>query len=143
MNAAASRPSSAWLVKSEPETYSWDDLVREGCTEWTGVRNYAARLHLKAMRIGDPVLFYHSGGGRSIVGLARVTKAAYADPTSDAEGWVAVKLTPARPLPRPVTLAQVKADAALKDMALVRLGRLSIQPVRPTEFARVTKIGGL
>jgi len=143
MSAADSRSSSAWLVKSEPDTYSWEDLVREGRTDWTGVRNYAARLQLKAMRIGDPVLFYHSGDAKSIVGLARVTKAAFADPTADEEGWVAVALAPVGPLPRPVTLAQIKADAALKDMALVRLGRLSVQPVRPAEFARVKKIGGL
>ncbi len=143
MSAAASRPASAWLVKSEPDTYSWDDLVREKRTDWTGVRNYAARLHLKAMRKGDPVLFYHSGEDRSIVGLARVTKAAFADPTADEEGWVAVALAPVGPLPRPVALAQIKADPTLKDMALVRLGRLSVQPVKPAEFARVKKIGGL
>ena len=142
MSAAASTPFSAWLVKSEPETYSWDDLAREGRTDWTGVRNYAARLHLKAMRVGDPVLYYHSGKGKCIVGLARVTKAAFADPTADEEGWVAVGLAPMKPLARPVTLAQIKADSALKDMALVRLGRLSVQPVGPAEFARVQKIGG-
>ena len=143
MSAAGSTPSSAWLVKSEPEAYSWDDLVREGRTDWTGVRNYAARIHLKAMRVGDPVLYYHSGEDRCIVGLARVTKAAFPDPTADEEGWVAVGLAPARPLPQRVTLAQIKADPALKDMALVRLGRLSVQPVRPAEFARVKKAGGL
>ncbi len=143
MSAAASTPSSAWLVKSEPGTYSWDDLVREGRTHWTGVRNYAARIHLKAMRVGDPVLYYHSGGGSCIVGLARVTKAAFPDRTSDEEGWVAVELAPVQPLPQPVTLAQIKADSALKDMALVRQGRLSVQPVRPAELARVRKIAGL
>ena len=143
MSAAVAIPSSAWLVKSEPETYSWDDLVREGRTSWTGVRNYAARIHLNAMRAGDPVLYYHSGEGRCIVGLARVTKAAFPDPTADEEGWVAVELAPVKPLPQPVTLAQIKADAALKDMALVRLGRLSVQPVRPAEFTRVQKVGGL
>ena len=143
MSAAGSTPSSAWLVKSEPETYSWDDLVREGRTEWTGVRNYAARIHLKAMRVGDPVLYYHSGEDRCIVGLARVTKAAFPDPTAGEEGWVAVEISPVKPLPQSVTLAQIKADPALKDMALVRLGRLSVQPVRPAEFARVKRAGGL
>ncbi len=143
MSAAASAPPSTWLVKSEPGTYSWDDLVREGRTEWTGVRNYAARLHLKAMRVGDPVLFYHSGEARCIVGLARVTKSAFPDPTADEEGWVAVELAPVKPLPQPVTLAQIKADAALKDMELVRQGRLSVLPVRPAEFVRVRKISGL
>ena len=143
MSAAASKPSSAWLVKSEPGTYSWDDLVREGRTQWTGVRNYAARIHLKAMRVGDPVLYYHSGEDRCIVGLARVTKTAFPDPTSEEEGWVAVELAPVQPLPQPVTLAQIKADPTLKDMALVRLGRLSVQPVRPAEFARVKRAGGL
>jgi predicted RNA-binding protein with PUA-like domain len=143
MSAAAATPASAWLVKSEPETYSWDDLVREGRTDWTGVRSYAARIHLKAMRVGDPVLYYHSGEGKCIVGLARVTRTAFPDPTADEEGWVAVALAPVKPLPQPVTLAQIKADPALKDMELVRQGRLSVQPVRPAEFARVQKVGGL
>jgi predicted RNA-binding protein with PUA-like domain len=131
-----------WLVKSEPETYSWDNLVRDGRTDWTGVRNYAARLHLKAMQPGDEVLFYHSGEGKCIVGLARVAKAAFPDPTADEEGWVAVELTPLRPLTRPVTLAQVKADAVLKGMELVRQSRLSVSPVKPAEFARLGKLGG-
>ena len=143
MSAATSKPASAWLVKSEPGTYAWGDLVREGRTDWTGVRNYAARLHLRAMRVGDPVLYYHSGEDRCIVGLARVTRAAFPDPTADGEGWVAVTLAPVRPLPQPVTLAQIKADPALKAMELVRQGRLSVQPVRPAEFARVQKVGGL
>ncbi|MBI2814324.1 MAG: EVE domain-containing protein [Opitutae bacterium] len=130
-----------WLVKSEPETYSWDDLVRERRTEWTGVRNYAARLHLKAMRPGDPVLFYHSGEDKSIVGLAQVTKPAFPDTTADEEGWVAVELAPVKPLAAPVTLAQIKADAGLKAMELVRQSRLSVSPVRPAEFARVQKLG--
>lgn len=131
-----------WLAKSEPETYSWADLVRDRRTEWTGVRNYAARNHLQAMRPGDEVLFYHSGAAKSIVGLARVQRAAFPDPTADSpdEGWVAVELVPVKPLPAPVTLAQVKADATLKDIALVRLSRLSVQPVKPAEFARILKL---
>ena len=131
-----------WLVKSEPETYSWDDLVRDKQTDWTGVRNYAARLHLKAMAVGDEVYFYHSGESKSIVGLAKVTKTAFPDKTADEEGWVAVELAPVKPLPKPVTLAQVKADATLKAMELVRQSRLSVSPVRPAEFTRLLKLGG-
>ena len=131
-----------WLVKSEPETYSWSDLVRDKRTDWTGVRNYAARIHLNAMRPGDEVLFYHSGESKSIVGVAKVTKPAFPDPTADEPGWVAVELAPLKPLPSPVTLAQVKAEGSLKDIALVRQGRLSVQPLRPAEFARLLKLGG-
>lgn len=131
-----------WLVKSEPETYSWDDLVRDGRTDWTGVRNYAARLHLKAMQKGDEVFFYHSGDAKSIVGIARVTQAAFPDTTDDEPGWVAVGLAPVAPLKQPVTLAQIKAIAALKDIALIRQGRLSVQPLKPAEFALINKLGG-
>ncbi|MBL9215731.1 MAG: EVE domain-containing protein [Opitutaceae bacterium] len=131
-----------WLVKSEPETYSWDDLVRDGRTDWTGVRNYAARLHLKGMRTGDQVLFYHSGDGKSVVGVARVTRTAFPDATAKEPGWVAVELAAVRPLPRPVPLAAVKADAALQAIGLVRQGRLSVMPLQPAEFARLTKLGG-
>ena len=131
-----------WLVKSESETYSWDDLVRDGRTDWTGVRNYAARLHLKAMRADDAVLFYHSGEVKSIVGIARVTKPAFPDATADESGWMAVELAPVNPLTTPVTLAQIKADATLKAMELVRQSRLSVSPVRPAEFARIKKLGG-
>jgi len=131
-----------WLVKSEPETYAWADLVRDKRTDWTGVRNYAARIHLNAMRPGDEVLFYHSGESKSIVGLAKVTKPAFPDPTADEPGWVAVELAPVKPLPSPVTLAQVKAEGSLKDIALVRQGRLSVQPLQPAEFTRILKLGG-
>jgi len=130
-----------WLVKSEPETYSWDDLVRDRRTAWTGVRNYAARLHLKAMEVGDEVFFYHSGETKSVVGLARVTKAAFPDTTADEEGWVAVELAPAKPLAHPVTLATIKADPALKDIALIRQSRLSVLPLKSAEFARIKKLG--
>lgn len=129
-----------WLVKSEPETYSWDDLLRDRRTDWTGVRNYAARLHLKAMRPGDEVLYYHSGDDKAVVGVAKVTKAAFPDTTADEEGWVAVELAPVLSLKNPVTLAQVKAEPALKDIALVRQGRLSVQPLKPAEFARIVKL---
>ena len=131
-----------WLVKQEPEDYSWDDFVRDGRVAWTGVRSYAARLHLKAMRAGDEVFFYHSGESKSVVGRARVTKAAFPAPTADEPGWVAVELAPMEPLARPVTLAQIKADAALQQVALVRQSRLSVMPLTPAEFARIGKLGG-
>ena len=131
-----------WLVKSEPKTYSWDDLVRDGRTDWTGVRNYAARLHLRTMQPGDQVCFYHSGEARSIVGLAEVTKAAFPDPTADEPGWVAVELRAGAPLKNPVTLAQIKATPVLKAMELVRQSRLSVSPVQPAEFAQIRKLGG-
>lgn len=131
-----------WLVKSEPETYSWDDLVRDKRTDWTGVRNYAARISLNSMRPGDEVLFYHSGESKSIVGVAKVTKPAFPDTTADEPGWVAVELAPVKALATPLTLTQIKADAALKAMELVRQSRLSVSPVRPAEFTRVLKLGG-
>lgn len=131
-----------WLVKSEPEAYSWDDLVRDKRTAWTGVRNYAARLHLKAMRVGDEVLFYHSVEEKSIVGVARVSKTAFPDTTADEEGWVAVELTPLKPLSKPVTLAQIKAEKSLQEIGLVRQGRLSVMPLKPAEFDRIMKLGG-
>ena len=129
-----------WLVKSEPETYSWDDLVRDRKTDWTGVRNYAARIHLNTMKPGDEVLFYHSGESKSIVGLAKVTKTAFPDKTADEEGWVAVELIPLKPLAKPVTLAQIKAEPTLKDMKLVRESRLSVSPVKPAEFALIARL---
>jgi predicted RNA-binding protein with PUA-like domain len=131
-----------WLVKSEPETYSWADLVRDKRTDWTGVRNYAARLHLRAMQTGDQVLVYHSGDDKSVFGIARVTKAAFPDTTADEEGWVAVELAAVAPLKEPVTLAQIKADVVLKGMTFVRQSRLSVSPVTPAEFARLKKLGG-
>jgi predicted RNA-binding protein with PUA-like domain len=132
-----------WLVKQEPEAYAWETFVRDGRTTWDGVRNYAARNHLKAMRVGDPVLFYASGGPKCVVGLAEVARAAFPDPTAEAgEGWVAAELKPVRALPRPVALAQIKADPALKNVALVRQGRLSVMPLAPAEFARIVQLGG-
>ncbi|MBA4138641.1 MAG: EVE domain-containing protein [Opitutus sp.] len=132
-----------WLVKQEPEDFSWDDLVRDGRTAWTGVRNYAARLHLRAMRGEDSVLFYHSGDAKSVVGLAQVVRPHYPDPTdAEQQGWVAVDLAPVKPFRKPVTLAAIKADATLKQMELVRQSRLSVSPVRPAEFARLKKLGG-
>ena len=131
-----------WLVKTEPETYAWADLLRDKRTDWTGVRNYAARIHLKAMKEGDEVFVYHSGDDKSVVGIARVTKAAFPDPTADEDGWVAVALAAVAPLKQPVTLAQIKTDVVAKGMTFVRQGRLSVSPVTAAEFARVKKLGG-
>lgn len=131
-----------WLVKSEPEVYPWDQLVKDKETFWDGVRNYAARIHLKAMKKGDLVLYYHSNEGTAIVGIAQVTKEFYQDPTTDDDAWVAVDLKAVRPLKHPVSLAQIKADKRLKDMALVRLGRLSVQPVTDKEWKVVMEMAG-
>lgn len=130
-----------WLVKSEPSTYSWENFVRDGGTAWTGVRNNAARLHLKAMRRGDQVLFYHSNEGKCIVGLARVARTEFPDPTAAEEGWVAVDLKPITAFATPVTLAQIKADPALKKIELVRQSRLSVSPLTAAEFARINQMG--
>lgn len=130
-----------WLVKTEPGTYAWADLVRDKRTDWTGVRNYAARIHLKAMQVGDEVFVYHSGDDKTVFGIARVIKAAFPDTTADEDGWVAVALAPVSPLKQPVTLAQIKADVVLKGMTFVRQSRLSVSPVTPTEFARLKKLG--
>jgi predicted RNA-binding protein with PUA-like domain len=132
-----------WLVKQDPEAYAWETFLRDGRTIWEGVRNYAARNHLKAMRAGDRVFFYASGGPKCVVGIAEVVRAAFPDPTDDdAEGWVAVELKPVKALFRPVTLAQIKADPALKNIAIVRQGRLSVMPLAPAEFARIVQLGG-
>jgi predicted RNA-binding protein with PUA-like domain len=130
-----------WLVKSEPESYAWTDLVRDGRTAWTGVRNYAARLHLNAMRRGDRVLFYESMTTKAVVGIAGVARSAFPDPTADEPGWVAVELKADAALPRPVTLAQIKADAALAKMELLRQSRLSVTPLTRGEFEHIVKLG--
>lgn len=126
-----------WLVKSEPGTYSFADLQRDGRTNWDGVRNNAAALHLKAMKHGDKVLFYHSQGGRAVVGIARVARAAFPDKTDPTGRFVAVELEPVRALKRPVTLAEMKAEPALADMAMLRLSRLSVSPVKPGEWSTI------
>ena len=126
-----------WLVKSEPESYSWTQLVKDGETAWTGVRNFAARNHLRAMSRGDLVFFYHSGEGKVVVGVARCVKPAYADPTADEEGWSCVGLAPVKPLARPVSLQTIKADKALKEMVLVKRPRLSVSPLDEKQFNRV------
>jgi len=123
-----------WLIKSEPFKYSWDDFVEEGKSMWDGVRNYTARLNMMEMKVGDLVLFYHSNEGKEIVGLAKVSKEHYPDPTTDDPRWVVVEFVPVEKFPKTVTLAQVKADERFKDMALVRLSRLSVAPVKREEF---------
>ena len=129
-----------WLVKSEPETYSWSQFLKDGRTAWTGVRNFAARLHLRAMKSGDRVFFYHSGDGKSVVGLARVAKEFYPDPTADEGDWSCVDLRPEKELAKPVTLAQIKADKILKEMVLVKQSRLSVSPVTAAQFERLLKL---
>src|SRR3954466_5951768 len=131
-----------WLVKSEPSAYSWDDLVREGETSWTGVRNFMARKNLRAMRKGDEVFFYHSVTEKAVVGIATVAGEAYPDATAKEGEWVAVDLKAKRALKRPVSLEEVKDHAELKGMALLRYARLSVQPVTAAEFAEIVKLGG-
>jgi predicted RNA-binding protein with PUA-like domain len=130
-----------WLVKQEPEAYSWQTLVKEGRTAWTGVRNFAARLHLRTMKKGDLVLFYHSVSEKQIVGIARVQKEAYTDPTATEGDWSCVDLAPVKALKQPVSLAAIKSDKVLQKMTLVRIGRLSVSPVTPEQFERVLKLG--
>ena len=120
-----------WLLKTEPDSYSWSDLVRDKKTVWDGVRNFQARSNLKKMEVGDGVFIYHTGDEKAIVGEAKVTKAAFPDP-KDAE-WVVVELSPGKALKKPVSLAQIKSDKRLTDMVLVRASRLSVQPVKPAE----------
>ncbi|WP_395673331.1 EVE domain-containing protein [Phenylobacterium sp.] len=131
-----------WLVKSEPDTYSFEDLQRDGRTTWDGVRNHAAALNLKAMQVGEEVLFYHSQIGLAVVGIARVAKTAFPDASDPTGRFVAVELEPVRPLASPVTLAAMKAEPALAGMAMVRQGRLSVSPVTDDEWATILKMAG-
>jgi predicted RNA-binding protein with PUA-like domain len=130
-----------WLVKSEPEKYSWEKFNKDGRTHWDGVRNYTARNNLREMREGDPVLFYHSNEGKEIVGIAKVVKESYQDPTTDDPNWVVVDLSPVEPLKNPVTLAAIKAEPELKDIQLVRLGRLSVVSLKREEFDKIIAMG--
>ena len=141
MTTSKKQNKNSWLVKQEPEAYSWDDLVRDRQTEWTGVRNFQARNNLRQMSVGDAVLFYHSGKDKSVVGIAEVAKAAYPDPTADDPSWIAVDIKPVKPLSRPVTLAEIKASSKLQDFLLVRQSRLSVVPVAAEEFATIVKMG--
>lgn len=129
-----------WLVKSEPGTYSFEDLRRDGRTVWDGVRNNAAALHLKTMKAGDEVFFYHSQEGLAVVGVATVARESFPDASDPSGRFVAVELEPVRPLRRPVTLAEMKANPALADMAMLRQGRLSVSPVKPGEWTAILKM---
>jgi predicted RNA-binding protein with PUA-like domain len=131
-----------WLIKSEPFKYSWDQFVSDGSTFWDGVRNYAARNNLRSMKKGDLAFFYHSNEGLAIVGIAKVAKEAYQDPTTEETAWLAVDFKPYKKLKTPVTLAEIKANPALVNMALIRLGRLSVQPVLDSEWTLVMDMAG-
>lgn len=129
-----------WLVKQEPADYPWTRLAADGGTAWTGVRSFPARMHLRAMKVGDLVLYYHSGTGKQIVGVARVAKGAYPDPTAKEGDWSSIDLAPVKALKHAVSLAVIKADAVLRAMPLVRQSRLSVMPVTPAQFARVLEL---
>jgi predicted RNA-binding protein with PUA-like domain len=130
-----------WLVKSEPFKYSWEKFNKEGRTFWDGVRNYQARNNLREMKEGDLVLFYHSNDGKNVVGIAKVVKEFYQDPTTDDANWVVVDLAPVETLRNPVSLEQIKAEESLKDISLVRQGRLSVMPLRAAEFDKILEMG--
>ncbi|MDP3852886.1 EVE domain-containing protein [Phenylobacterium sp.] len=132
-----------WLVKSEPDTYSFDELVADGGAVWDGVRNNTAALNLRGMRVGDEVLFYHSGSGPAVVGLARVTREAFPDPGDASGRFVAVEIAPVKPLARPVTLSEIKARPDLAEMKIVRQSRLSVSPVTPTEWKTILGLGSV
>jgi len=129
-----------WLIKSEPFKYSWDQFVKDGVTFWDGVRNYGARNNLRSMKKGDLLFFYHSNEGVEIVGIAKVVKEHYPDPTTEEDAWVVVDVKPVKKLKNPVSLATIKADPRLQNMALVRLGRLSVQPVTEEEWGIVLEL---
>jgi len=131
-----------WLVKSEPSSYSWEQLNKDKKTSWTGVRNFAARTHLKNMKKDDEVLFYHSNEGMEIVGIAKVIKESYPDTTAQDGNWITVDLKPYKKLKKPVSLTDVKADKRLADMPLVRIGRLSVQPVSEKEWKIIMEMAG-
>ena len=131
---------SFWLVKQEPLTYSWSDFIAEGTTSWTGVRNYAARNNLRKMREGDEVLFYHSGEEKAVVGIARVVRTAYPDPTAREGDWSTVDLVPVKFLPRPVTLRAIKGNLRLKGIPLVRQSRLSVMPLAEPAFREIVSM---
>ena len=131
-----------WLVKQEPEAYSWEAFVKDGKTSWTGVRNFAARLNLRAMKKGDPVFYYHSNTGKEIVGLARVEKEAYPDPTATEGDWSSVDLAAVKALKKPINLDTLKTDKILKEMKLVKISRLSVSPVTKEEYHRILELTG-
>jgi predicted RNA-binding protein with PUA-like domain len=129
-----------WLMKSEPESYGWDDLERDGATEWDGVRNNAARLHLRAMKPGDEAFFYHSMSDKAVVGIIKVVRGAEPDPKDP--DWVSVRVEPLRKLERPVTLTEIKAEPSLAKMELIRQSRLSVAPVRSDEWQTILQMSG-
>ena len=129
-----------WLVKSEPDAFGWDEQVKNGIEPWTGVRNHSAKLNLQAMRLGDQAFFYHSNIGKAVIGVVEVVREAYPDPTAQDGPWVAVDLRALSPLPRPVTLAEIKAEPALAGMALLRLTRLSVSPVSDAHWRHVLQM---
>ena len=131
-----------WLVKSEPDVFGWDQQAARGTEPWTGVRNHAAKLNLLAMRLGDRAFFYHSNIGRAVIGIVEVAREAYPDPTADGGPWVCVDMRAVSALPRPVTLAEIKAHPALADMPLLRLSRLSVSPVSPAHWQEVMSLAG-
>jgi predicted RNA-binding protein with PUA-like domain len=131
---------SFWLMKQEPSSYSWSDFLAEGETSWTGVRNFSARNNLRKMRLGDEVLFYHSGDEKGVVGIAKVTRTAYPDPTAKEGDWSAVRLVPVKPLPRVVTLREIKSNSRLKGIPLVRQSRLSVMPLAESEFREIVNM---
>jgi predicted RNA-binding protein with PUA-like domain len=136
------RPQSGlWMVKQEPEAYSWDDFVRDGRTDWTGVRNFQARNNLRQMKAGDRVLFYHSGSGKCVVGVAEVAKAAYPDPTADDSQWVAVDLKPVKPFRESVPLASIRYHPKLSNLPLIRQSQLSVMPLTREEFETIMAMG--
>ena len=132
-----------WLIKSEPDAFSWDEQVKNGVEPWTGVRNHSAKNNLKAMKKGDLAFFYHSNIGREIVGIVRVARESYPDPTAESGGWVCVDMQAVRPVPRPITLAEIKADPRFSSLALVRLSRLSVAPVSAEHWAQLCELGGV
>ena len=132
-----------WLVKQEPDAYPWEQFVRDGGTSWTGVRNFQARNNLRAMKKGDEVFYYHSVTGKAVVGTAKVAREAYADPTARDGDWSCVDLVPARTCRTPVTLEQIKAEPALRDMALLRQSRLSVMPLTAAEAKKLRQLGDL
>jgi predicted RNA-binding protein with PUA-like domain len=131
-----------WLVKSEPDAFSWDQQVANGVEPWTGVRNHSAKLNLMAMRKGDLAFFYHSNVGKEIVGVVRVVREAYPDPSAESGGWVSVDMQAVGPMPKPVTLATIKAEPKFADFALVRLSRLSVVPVSKPHWDLICRMGG-
>jgi predicted RNA-binding protein with PUA-like domain len=141
MKTATKNKHNYWMVKQEPETYSWNDFEKDGGTDWSGVRNYQARNNLRAMKPGDKVLFYHSGKGKEVVGMAEVTKGAYPDPTADDPQWEAVDLKPLKPLAASVPLAAIRYDKRLSQLPLIRQSQLSVMPLTKDEFEVIVSMG--